>query len=166
MSRHARLATAALLSIFAGLSACGPPKPPEPPLRAPAGSTLAERVKVLNADVLVIDGRHIRVAEAAAPQPIPDARCWAEALAAKQATGEVRELVRSASDLRIEPTGGRDDYNREIARVVLNNQDLAHTLHDMGMAADASGRFSWCGPISAGGQGAPDVRTLLDFSPG
>jgi hypothetical protein len=153
--------------MLAGLAACGPRETKEPPFRPPAQASVAERVKVLNADVFVIDGRHIRLADAVAPQPIPDARCWAEALAAKQATAAARELVRSADDLRVEPTGARDEYNREIAHVVLDNQDLGRTLHDMGIVADtSSGRFGWCDPISAGGEGAPDVHSLLDFSPG
>jgi hypothetical protein len=37
----------------------------------------------------------------------------------------------------------------------------------MGFAAEAGpGRFRWCAPISAGGEGAPDVRSLMDFSRG
>jgi hypothetical protein len=124
-------------------------------------------VRVLNTDVLVVDGRHIRLADAAAPQPIPDARCWAEALAAKQATLVTRELVRSATQIRVLPTGRKDEYNREIAHVLLDNQDLGHTLHDAGLVAEAApGRFNWCGPISKGGEGAPDLKSLMDFSRG
>ena len=148
------------------LAGCGR-KDEGPPPKPPAQPSVAERVRVLNADVLVIDGRHVRLAEAVAPQPIPDAHCWAEALAAKQSTEAVRELVRGAGDIRVEPTGGTDEYNRTIARVLLDNQDLGHALHDMGLVAEAApDRFHWCDPISAGGQGAPDVKSLMDFSRG
>ena len=170
MPRFQRRRVAARLTLpalLAGLAACGQHPAKEPPFRPPAHASVAERVKVLNADVFVIDGRHIRLADAATPQPIPDARCWAEALAAKQATAAVRELVRSTDDLRVEFTGARDEYNREVAHVILDNQDLSRTLHDLGMAAEApSRRFPWCDPISAGGEGAPDVHDLLDFSSG
>jgi endonuclease YncB( thermonuclease family) len=124
-------------------------------------------VRVLNADVLVIDGRHIRLADAVAPQPIPQARCWAEALAAKQATLAARELVRTSHDLRVEPTGKTDEYGRAVAHVFLDHQDLATLMHDAGFVADTQpGRFSWCDPVSAGGEGAPDFRSLMDFSRG
>jgi hypothetical protein len=149
------------------LAGCDRREASEPPLQAPAGPSVAERVKVLNADVLVIDGRDIRLADAVAPQPIPDARCWAEALASKLSVAAVRDLVRSSSAIRVEPTGRRDEHNREIARVVLDNQDLGRTLHDMGFAAEtAAGHFGWCGPLSAGGEGAPDYKALMDFSRG
>ena len=128
---------------------------------------MAERVRVLNADVFVIDGRHIRLADAVAPQPIPYARCFAEALASKQAAMAVRDLVRGAGVLRVEPTGRTDEFNRQVAHVFLDNQDLAHTLHDLGMVAEAQpGRFDWCAPLTAAGEGAPEVRTLMDFSRG
>jgi hypothetical protein len=149
------------------LAGCSRREAKEPPLRAPAAPSVAERVRVLNADVLVVDGRDIRLADAVAPQPIPDARCWAEALASKLSTAAVRDLVRSSGAIRVEPTGRRDDHNREIARIVLDNQDLGRTLHDMGLAADTTaGNFGWCGPISAGGEGAPDYKALMDFSRG
>ena len=138
----------------------------EPPLQAPpGGASVAERVKVLNADVLVVDGLHVRLADAAAPQPIPDARCWAEGLAARYATAAVRDLVADARDIRVQPTGRTDEHNRSIAHVFLDNQDLANTLHDQGLAAtSATGRFGWCTPVSVQEAGAPDVKSLMDFS--
>jgi hypothetical protein len=159
------LAVLAAASVGA-LAGCGPADD-GPQSKAPPGPSVAERVKVLNADVFVIDGRHTRLADAITPQPIPDARCWAEALAAKQATLATRELVRNAGALRVAPTGKTDEYNRQIAHVILDNQDLARSLYDMGMAAQTSaGRFVWCQPVSAGGEGAPDYKSLMDFGPG
>ena len=135
--------------------------------KPPPGPSVAERVQVLQADALVIDGRHIRLADVVAPLPIPHAHCWAEAVAAKQATLAARELVRSSTELRIETTGKRDEYDREIAHVFLDNQDLAEMLHDAGFLADAEpGHFDWCAPVSAGGEGAPDTKSLLDFGRG
>lgn len=162
--RLRQVAIAAAAVVMAAGAGCR--RSPEPPLQAPAGPSMAERVQVLNADVYVIDGRHVRLAGAVTPQPIPDARCWAEALAARQATAAVRELLRGARDLRVQPTGRTDAYNRAIARVIVDNQDLTRTLHDAGMAAETEGRFNWCGPISEGGEGAPELKSLMDFSRG
>jgi endonuclease YncB( thermonuclease family) len=165
--RRTGTALVALASAAGALAGCGGRDDDAAPLRAPPGTSVAERVKVLNADVFVIDGRHVRLAGVAAPQPIPDARCWAEALAAKQATAATRDLVRDAQALQLQPTGARDEHNREIAHVVLDKQDLGATLHDMGLAAETStGRFGWCDPISSDGAGAPDVKSLMDFAPG
>ena len=136
----------------------------EPPLQGPPGPTVAERVKVLNGDVYVIDGQHVRLAEAATPQPIPDARCWAEALAAKQAAAAARDLFQVARVLRIEPTGKTDEYNRTVAHVFLDNQDLGRSLHDQGLAAEtATGRFGWCEPVSQADGGAPDLKALMNL---
>ncbi|CAN7306133.1 nuclease [Phenylobacterium sp. LjRoot219] len=164
-SLSAPAAAGLVLALTLAVAACR--RTPEPPLQAPpdVGATMAERVKVLNADVLVIDGRHVRLADAAAPQPVPDARCWAEGLAARLATAAVRDLVAGARDVRVEPTGRTDEYNRAIAHVSLDNQDLADTLHRQGLVATSStGRFGWCAPVSLQEPGAPDVKSLMDFS--
>jgi len=161
----APLAVALAAALAFGQAGCR--RKPEPPLQAPPGKgpSVAERVKVLNADVLIVDGRHVRLADAAAPQPVPDARCWAEALAARLATAAVRARVNDAREIRVVPTGAADEYNRAVAHVFLDNQDLAASLHDDGLvAATASRRFGWCAPISEQGRGAPDVKSLMDFS--
>ncbi len=78
-----------LLSLVAaGLAACQ--KTPDPPSSITPPPGLGDRVRVLSADAMVIDGKHVRLANAYAPQGVPDARCWAEAAAAKQATTWVR----------------------------------------------------------------------------
>jgi len=156
-----------LVLALAALGGCR--EKPEPPFNPPSRPVAGDHVKVLNADVFVIDGKHIRLAGAVTPQPVPDARCWAEALAAKQATETVRAMMRNAVDIKIEPTGKSDPYSRAISRVYLDGQDLTAKLHDNGMAAEAppdSRSFNWCGSVSEGGMGAPDVKSLLDFSGG
>jgi len=156
-----------VLALAAGLAACK--RQADPPFNPPREPAFGDRVRVLNADVFVIDGKHVRLAGAVTPQPVPDARCWAEGLAAKQATAIVREMIKDAIDVRVEPTGKTDAYNRAISHVFLDGQDLATKLHDAGMAAEAepdSRSFSWCGAISEGGAGAPDVKSMMDFSRG
>jgi endonuclease YncB( thermonuclease family) len=133
------------------------PRPTTPEL-------LGDRVRVLSGDVLVVDGQHIRLAGVAAPQPIPDARCWAEALAAKHATAQLREMVRQATEISVAPSAQRDAYNRTVTRVTLDRLDIGQSLADAGLAAvSPDQRFSWCERISGNAAGAPDVRALMDF---
>ncbi|HEY8618281.1 nuclease [Phenylobacterium sp.] len=120
---------------------------------------------VLNADVLVVDGRHVRLAGVWAPQPIPEARCWAEALAAKQATAEVKAMVRQANEIFVAPSTKRDAYNRSVTRVALDRLDLGQSLADRGLVATTwDEAFPWCQPISRNAPGAPPLRALMDFS--
>jgi endonuclease YncB( thermonuclease family) len=95
---------------------------------------------------------------------VPDARCWAEALAAKQATLDVRSLIQEAKSIDLAPTGRRDEYNRVVAHVHLGGADLSQTLYDLGLAAQKpEGRFGWCEPISKGEAGAPPLKAMMDF---
>jgi hypothetical protein len=123
----------------------------------PLPPTVASRVWVLGGDSLIIDGQHIRLANAFAPQTIPDARCWSEAVAAKFAIQRVKDWMRSARTIQIEPTGERDTYNRAIARVSLDGVDIGDQLFHEGLAGQpATGRFEWCSPVSVDQAGVPD----------
>jgi hypothetical protein len=128
----------------------------------PAQASLAERVRVLNGDVLVIDEKHVRLAGAYAPQGLPDARCWAEALAAKQVTETLRRMVQTGHSIRMEPTGGQDNFGRTYAKVILNGVDLGDTLYQDGLVAKTPGSFGWCQPVSLQAPGAPQINTVMD----
>lgn len=155
-----------VLSLVAGLAACQ--KTPDPPSTLDVPPGLGDRVRVLSADAMVIDGKHVRLANAYAPQAIPDARCWAEAAAAKQATLWVRERMREARDVTVQPTGGFDEFHRELAVVQLDGVDLGQLMFESGLASRRStgrdSRFPWCEPISAKAADAPVVGSLLDDS--
>jgi hypothetical protein len=128
--------------------------------------TLTERVQVLSADTLVIDKKPVRLANAFAPEPIPQARCWAEAVASNEATEIVREIVRGASSVDVKATGGVDEYNRPFSMVALDGLDLGQTLYDRGLAArpgETRRRFEWCHPISQRDPGAPTVSSLMKY---
>jgi endonuclease YncB( thermonuclease family) len=155
-----------VLSLAVGLAACQ--KTPDPPSTIDLPPGLGDRVRVLSADAMVIDGKHVRLANAYAPQGVPDARCWAEAAAAKQATVWVRGRMREARDVTVEPTGGFDEFHRELAVVRLDGVDLGQLMFENGLASRRStgrdNRFPWCEPISAKASDAPAVSSLLDDS--
>lgn len=147
------------------LSACDEPAPKRE-RRAGAAPSVAERVSVLSGDTFVIDGRHVRLANAFAPEPIPQARCWSEALAAKLAARVVQQMMHEATSIEIKPTGQRDEYNREVALVTLSGLDLGQTLYDEGLAGQPGAkRFPWCDPISQRAEGAPTIYSLMELKP-
>jgi len=158
--RHIVLALAVLTA------ACQ--KTPDPPSSIDVPPGLGDRVRVLSADAMVIDGKHVRLANAYAPQGVPDARCWAEAAAAKQATQWVRQRMHEARDVTVQPTGGFDEFHRELAVVQLDGVDLGQLMFESGLASRRStgrdSRFPWCEPISAKAPDAPVVGSLLDDS--
>jgi endonuclease YncB( thermonuclease family) len=116
---------------------------------------LGDRVRVLSADAMVIDGQHVRLANAYAAQGVPDARCWAEATAAQTTLAWVRAKMRDAREIAVEPTTGFDEYHRQMAIVMVDGVDLGQEMYQNGLAAR-------CDPISGKAPGAPAVSSLLD----
>jgi endonuclease YncB( thermonuclease family) len=149
------LAAAAVVML---LSACSPR---HKQLFADAPSHPVPQVLVVESDALVIDGRHVRLSNAAGPQAVPHAACWAEAVAAHEARESVRALVTGAQDITVTPTGGVDEYNRAWAHVSIDGLDLGLTLLQRGLAAPRNDhRFDWCAPLSTSvGQG-PSISAL------
>ena len=124
--------------------------------------SVAERVRVVNADALIVDGVDLRLANAYGPQPTPHARCWAEVLAARVARRELQTLVTDARTVEIRLTPERDEYNRPLGYVTLDGRDLGDTLYERGVAARRTGaRFSWCDPLSQQTDGAPNLHSLV-----
>lgn len=147
------------------LTACQKtPDPPSTIALPPPG--LGDRVRVLSADAMVIDGNHVRLANAYAPQGVPDARCWAEATAARTTLAWVRAKMKDAREIAVEPATGFDEFHRQLAIVTVDGVDLGQELYESGLAARRTdgpkGRFAWCEPISGKAQGAPTVNSLLD----
>lgn len=124
--------------------------------------SLTDRVKVIDASVLVIDDRRIRLANADLPRLAPDARCWAEAIAAKEATYFVQEAVEQGGRIEVEGERGRDRMGRTLAQVRIDGMDLGDRLYEAGLAArPGERRFDWCGPLSRSLQGAPPLEPLF-----
>ena len=113
------------LSLFLSLivlSACRPAAAPAP--KREADVPMRPSVMVLAGDILVIDGQHIHLAGVVTPQPLPAARCWAEAVAAKQTRLQVKALVTSATNIKVTPTGEYDAQRRILGQVNLDGVDL------------------------------------------
>lgn len=155
---------AALAAAGLALVACQAERTPVE--RGEAAPSVAERVSVLSGDTFIVDGRGVRLANAFAPEPIPRARCWAEALAAKQTARVVQQMMREATSIEVRPTGPRDEYNRQFAIVTLSGLDLGQTLYDEGLAGrPGTQRFPWCDPISQRAEGAPTIYSLMELKP-
>lgn len=154
-----------VLALALGLAACQ--KTPDPPSSIPqVPPGLGDRVRVLSADAMVVDGQHVRLANAYAPQGVPDARCWAEATAAQTTLAWVRAKMKEAREITVEPAAGFDEFHRQLAVVKLDGVDLGQEMFENGLAArrtnGLNGRFAWCEPISGKAAGAPAVNSLLD----
>lgn len=134
----------------------------EAPLAAVPPPSITAHVRVLDADVLVIDGKHVRLANAYGPESLLRSRCWAEALASDHAAEYVRALVDHARSYAFKDAGRVDDYGRVIGYVSVDGADLGDILYDQGLAARPSDpRFDWCQPISKHAQGAPKISSLF-----
>ncbi len=163
MFRRSGIVTLALLGLV-GLAACDRDEAPLDTAGREAAVSMPDRVTVLNGDILVIDGAHLRLANARTPEQIPAADCWAEALAAKQTTRWVRDLVRGSRTVTTRPTEKVDADNRAIAYVAFDGADLGELLVAQGMAAPVNPEpFSWCGRISQSAAPGPPVAALLDL---
>jgi endonuclease YncB( thermonuclease family) len=137
-------------------------EPKQAALSATPPPSITDRVRVLDADVLIIDGKHVKLANAYAPETLLHARCWAESLASDRAAGYVRDLVEHARSFDLKPTGQTDTYNRTLALVDIDGADLGDILFQQGLAArPVEPRFDWCQPISKEAPGAPKISTLF-----
>lgn len=115
----------------------------------------------MQSDVLVINGHTVRLADAVTPQPSPDAHCPAEAVAARQASAELKALVTGVHAVALTPTGEKDSGNRPYVHVLLDGVDPAHDLVENGLAVrPGPGVFNWCGPISAAFPRAEHIAML------
>ena len=154
-------ALAALATILGGLllAAC---EPKQETLSAAPPPSIVGRVRVLDADVLIIDGKHVKLANAYAPESLLHARCWAESLASDRAAEYVKDLIDHARSFDFRPNGQTDTYNRALGLVTIDGADLGDILYEQGLAArPVDPRFDWCQPISKQAEGAPKISTLF-----
>lgn len=144
---------------LAALSACSKP---EKPLANTPPPSITGQVRVLDADVLIVEGKHVHLANAYAPESLLHARCWAESMASDHAAEFVKDLVAHARSYAFKPTGEIDGYNRAVGYLTIDGADLGDILYNQGLAARPSKpRFDWCAPISQKAEGAPRISSLL-----
>jgi endonuclease YncB( thermonuclease family) len=134
----------------------------EKPLAATAPPSITGHVRALDADVLIIDGKHVRLANAYTPESLLHARCWAESLASDHATEYVKELIEHARTFEFVANGKNDEYGRIYGLLTIDGADLGDILYEQGLAARPSDpRFDWCQPISQKMAGAPKISSLI-----
>jgi endonuclease YncB( thermonuclease family) len=163
MSLARRLAVSGpTVVVLAGLVlVAGCQRKPEPPLAAAPPASITGHVRVMDADALIVDGKHVRLANAYAPESLLHARCWAESLASDHAARYVRDLVDHARTFEFTPNGKTDEYNRAVGNLSLDGADLGDILYAQGLAArPVEPRFDWCQPISKQADGAPNISSL------
>ena len=160
MTRGSLSSTAAAVLASLALAGCGRDRPASEPA-APA-PTAADRVRVVEAHSLVIDGQRVRLSNADAPELFPAARCWAEAVLAKQAFFTVLETVQQGQDVLLRPQGRENRWGQALAEVTIDGTDLGDLLYQQGLASRPTGaRFDWCGQLSTNAPGAPGLDPLF-----
>lgn len=146
----------ALLGIIAAIALAGCSRGSQLFVDVPAER--APQVMVQEPDVLVVDGRQVRLSNAAGPHLAQHAKCWAEVLAARLARQIVQSRFAGAREIAVTPTGGADEDNRILARVTVDGVDLGQSLLDDGLAAaPGAAPFDWCAPLSTNMARAPRV---------
>ena len=160
-SRIAAVAAAALA--VAALQGCGRSRPAEDaPAAADPLPPLSDRVRVVEAHSLVIDGQRVRLSNADAPELFPGARCWGEAVLAKEAFFTVQEAVQLGQDVLLRPQGRENRWGQVLAEVTIDEVDLGDLLYGRGLAArPTGGRFDWCAEVDPGTPGAPTLDPLF-----
>lgn len=80
-----------------------------------------------------------------APESIRSAKCPEEAALADQATREAWRMILAAERVEARPSGRIDKYNRVIARIFLDGDDLGEALIAKGLAKPWKGKHAaWC----------------------
>ncbi len=153
------LAATALLA-----AACAKPQPLFTASATASVEAPPPAIEVLNADVVIVDGQHIRLVDAVMPQPAPSAHCAAEALAAYQGRLRLKELSQGVQKVVITPAGAVDSSGRTPAHVLFDGHDPAQSLIDDGVAvAPGAKAMDWCGPLSSSLPQATHIAMLSEM---
>jgi endonuclease YncB( thermonuclease family) len=164
MTTRKILLTLTLAATAVLAAACAKPQPlftaaATTPVQAPPPA-----IEVLNADVVVIDGQHVKLVDAVMPQPAPRAHCAAEALAAYQGRLKLKELSQGVQKVTITSAGAVDSSGRTPAHLLFDGQDPAQALIDAGLAVAANGKtMDWCGPLSGSLPQATHIAMLSEM---
>ena len=119
-------------------------------------------VRVVDAEIMLVDGRRVRLANVDAPALVPSARCWAEAIAARDAVLHLQAIVRQGRTVEVRLTGRQDPLGRSLAHVLIDGLDVGDALYEQALVARPTARpFRWCEAMSRETEGAPPMNPLL-----
>ena len=100
--------------------------------------------KVLDGDTIVIDGVAIHIRGVDAPELGPWAKCWAEAIAARQSMKVLENELRRHDYRMVERRVDKDD--KVSARFIAEGKyDISDPMKVDEAGAAVDGRWDWCG---------------------
>lgn len=116
-------------------------------LVSPAGTVVQHsNIKPVDGDTFWYDGKKIRVMDIDTPEPSKygNAECSAEATLGDKASKFTKEVITTRT-IKIEWSGRKDRYNRELAKVRVGSEYLSDMLIEAGLAKPWTGRqVDWC----------------------
>jgi len=122
-------------------------------------------VQVVDSEIMIIDGQRIHLANVDAPAIVPSSRCWAEAVAARDAFQALQTMVRGGRTVEVRPTGERDPLGRTLAHVLIDGLNVGDALYEQALVARPGPHpFRWCEPMGRNREGAPPMDPLLALS--
>lgn len=153
-----RMRTAPVLACVAALSSCGEGLSFTDGLTDYGAEVVGVRSVRIGTDVYVLAGIDT-------PRPAPHARCWAEALLAREARMALDGLVQNSARIHTQhehkPASGQ-----LTALVEVNGEDLSEAMVSAGFGVRSDGtRFDWCGPVDPTLRNAPELGYAAAFGP-
>lgn len=91
------------------------------------------RLTVVDGDTVRLDGETIRLIGFDTPETF-EAACESERVRGEAATARLRDLLDAASEARLSFRANPDRYQRRLAQLMLDGEDLAVTVVDEGLA--------------------------------
>ena len=106
---------------------------------------IPSHLTVVDGDTVTLRGQSIRLVGFDTPETYK-AQCAAERNLAHAATDKLRDLLAQASSAQLVYLPRRDQYGRDLARLMLDGRDVADIMIAEGLARRYSGgqRRSWC----------------------
>ena len=122
-------------------------------------------VRVVDAEIVIVDGRRIKLSNVDAPALVPSARCWAEGIAARDAVAFLHNLVKTGRTVEVRLDGPKDAVGHSLARVLIDGVDVGDAMYEQSLVArPTAAPFRWCEPMSRAREGAPPMNPLLSVS--